>query len=332
MTSSGRQLGARRLLRAEGSDPLLAMYEQLLVVRRFEERVEALRIANEIQGSVHLCIGQEATAVGACAALEVGDPVYATYRGHGWALAAGAPLEGLFAELLGRESGVNGGRGGSAYLSHAASGFMGENSIVGAGAPIAVGSALASRNLGDGRVTVTVFGDGATNQGAVHEALNMAAAFSLPVIFVCENNVYSELTPIDEMVAQPKLYRRAAAYGMQAARVDGNDVSAMAETVSYAAERCRQGSGPVFLEAMTYRLCGHYIGDAETYRTEAEVAERRLTEPIVVAGQQLRDKGVDQETLDELDERVSARVDAAADHALGTPHADVTNIREYLYA
>jgi len=332
VTITDINVGARGLLRTEVSDPLLAMFEQLLVVRRFEERTEALRKENEIQGSVHLCIGQEATAVGACAALEVGDPVYATYRGHGWALASGVPLEGMFAELLGRESGVNGGRGGSAYLSYAPAGFMGENSIVGAGAPIAVGSALASRNFGDGRVTVSVFGDGATNQGAVHEALNMAAVFSLPVIFVCENNVYSELTPIEEMVAEPELYRRAAAYGMQASRVDGNDVSAMAAAVSDAAERCRRGGGPVFLEAMTYRLCGHYIGDAETYRTATEVSERSLIEPIKVTAQQLRARGVDEGELDKLDSSVRARVDAAADGALAAPLADTTTLFEHLYA
>jgi pyruvate dehydrogenase E1 component alpha subunit len=179
---------------------------------------------------------------------------------------------------------------------------------------------------------VSVFGDGATNQGAVHEALNMAAVFSLPVIFVCENNVYSELTPIEEMVAEPELYRRAAAYGMQASRVDGNDVSAMAAAVSDAAERCRRGGGPVFLEAMTYRLCGHYIGDAETYRTATEVSERSLIEPIKVTGQQLRARGVDEDELDKLDRSVRARVDAAADGALAAPLADTATLGEHLYA
>jgi pyruvate dehydrogenase E1 component alpha subunit len=310
----------------------LRYFEEMLVVRLFEERVLELRRSEEVQGSVHLCIGQEAVPVGACAALNVDDPVYATYRGHGWALACGAPLEAMFAEVLGRESGVNAGRGGSAYLSCSSAAFMGENSIVGGGVPIAVGSALASRFRKDGKVAVTVFGDGATNQGSVHEAMNMAAAFSLAVIFVCENNVYSELTPIADMVAEADLSKRAAAYGMRSLRVDGNDPDAVAAAVGEAAEEARAGAGPTFVEALTYRLCGHYIGDAETYRTPEEVDEARIREPLVAIIDALGAAGVEPSSIDECRDNAHRRVEVAADTALTTPFAPTNTVREHLYA
>ncbi|GAA3220093.1 thiamine pyrophosphate-dependent dehydrogenase E1 component subunit alpha [Nonomuraea helvata] len=301
-------------------------------IRCFEETVTRLRVEEQIVGSVHLCIGQEAIPVGACAALDLTrDAVFATYRGHGWALACGADPAALFAELLGRETGTNGGRAGSAYLSDPDHGFYGENSIVGAGAPIAVGAALAARYDGSGRVALTVFGDGAMNQGAVHEAMNMASAFDLPVVFLVENNRYSELTPIAAMVRNADLVARSAAYGMPGARVDGNDVDAVRRAVAEAVDTCRSGRGPVLIEAHTQRLVGHYIGDAQVYRPRDEVELARTAEPIVVLTAALRAAGVSDAELTGIETRVRAEIETAAAMALAAPPADPNAVKEHVY-
>ncbi|WP_422771097.1 thiamine pyrophosphate-dependent dehydrogenase E1 component subunit alpha [Plantactinospora sp. WMMC1484] len=309
-------------------DDLHAMWR----IRAFEEKVRELRVAGDIVGSVHLCIGQEAGPVGTGPVLAPQDALFATYRGHGWALARGVPAEPLLAELLGRATGINGGRGGSAYFTAPEHGFWGENSIVGAGAPIAVGAALAARTDDSGRVAVTVFGDGALNQGSVHEALNMAGAFKLPVVFVCENNRYSELTPIADMVADPELWRRAAPYGMPGHRVDGNDPAQVRAAAAEAVDRARGGAGPTLLELMTERLVGHYIGDAEQYRPAGEV-ERALTrEPIARLRAALAATGVGAAELDAAESRARAEIDRAAEAALAAPAADPTTAREHVYA
>lgn len=301
-------------------------------IRRFEEKVHALRTDGAIVGSVHLCNGQEAIAVGGVAALQPADAVFATYRGHGWAIACGAPLRALFAELLGRATGVNGGRGGSAYLSAPDHGFYGENSIVGGGAPIATGAALASAFDGSGRVALTVLGDGAMNQGSVHEAMNFAAALDLPVVFCCENNRYSELTPIADMVRNDRLVDRAAAYGMPGARVDGNDVDAVRMAVLDAVERARRGEGPSLIEAMTQRLVGHYIGDAEQYRPSGEVDAAIRDEPIVRLQRALLDRGTAEEELHGIDADVRREVDEAAALALADPLSDAARAQEGCYS
>lgn len=301
-------------------------------IRAFEEKVRELRLAGEIVGSVHLCIGQEAGPVGACSVLEPRDALFATYRGHGWALARGVPAEAMFAELLGRASGLNAGRGGSAYFTAPEYGFNGENSIVGGGAPLAVGAALAARVDGSGRVAVAVFGDGAVNQGAVHEALNMAGAFRLPVVFVCENNGYSELTPIAAMVADPELWHRAAAYGMPGRRVDANDPSVVRVATAEAVQRARGADGPTFLELMTERLVGHYIGDAEQYRRPGEVDAARAREPLVRLHDALAAQGVSDAELTGIVSRARAEIEQAAGRALAAPPADATSAREHIYA
>jgi pyruvate dehydrogenase E1 component alpha subunit len=258
--------------------------------------------------------------------------VFATYRGHGWAIARGVPLEPLFAELLGRESGICGGRGGSAYFTAPQFGFYGENSIVGAGAPIALGAALAGRHDGSGRVAVTVFGDGAMNQGSVHEALNFAAAFELPVVFICENNTWSELTPIADMVAEPELWKRAAGYGMHGYRLDGNDPAAVREFVTDAVESARDGEGPVLLELMTERLVGHYIGDAEHYRRPGELEQANAREPLVRIRQALLASGASADDLAVIGAAVAQEIDVASARALAAPLADPTTLKEHLYA
>ncbi|MDW5596242.1 thiamine pyrophosphate-dependent dehydrogenase E1 component subunit alpha [Conexibacter stalactiti] len=311
---------------------LAGQFAAMLRIRRFEERIEKMRHAGEVIGSVHLCIGQEAIPVGARAALEERDALFSTYRGHGWALACGVPAEALFGELLGKRTGVNGGRGGSAYFSAPSYGFYGENSIVGGGAPIAAGAALAARYDGSGAIALTAFGEGAMNQGSVHEALNFAAAFDLGVIFVIENNRYSELTPTKDMVRDDELWKRAAAYGIPGVRVDGNDPLAVRDAVAEAAARARAGEGPTVVETMTERLVGHYIGDGEAYRQEGEVAAAREREPLVVARAALLDGGMSADSLEELVTSVEAEIDAAAAAALAAEPADTTTVREHLHA
>jgi pyruvate dehydrogenase E1 component alpha subunit len=305
----------------------LDLYEAMLAIRLFEERVRDLRLGGDIAGSVHLEIGQEAIAVGALLALRPGDPVFSTYRGHGWALASGSSFSSLFAELLGREAGVNGGRGGSAYLSDVTHGFYGENSIVGAGAPIACGAALAAKRTRSGAVVLTVFGDGAMNQGSVSEALNFASALSLPVIFVCENNRYSELTLLADVVASDQLYERGAPYRIPSVRIDGNDPRAVAEAVSEAAERGRSGGGPSLIEAMTERIVGHYIGDHEQYRAPGELERISADEPLARLTRHLPEPDVGA-----VRGRLSELISHASEWALQAELADVGAVRDHLYA
>jgi TPP-dependent pyruvate/acetoin dehydrogenase alpha subunit len=303
----------------------------MLAIRGFEENIHELRLGGEVAGSVHLEIGQEAIPVGALLALRPDDAVFCTYRGHGWALASGATFTAVFAELLGREGGVNGGRGGSAYLSDAAHHFYGENSIVGAGAPIACGAALAATYDGSGRVALTVFGDGAMNQGSVSEALNFAAALRLPVIFVCENNRYSELTLIADVVANDQMYQRGEPYRIPGVRIDGNNPVAVAGAVAAAAERARAGEGPTLIEAMTERLVGHYIGDAEQYRVHGELERIQADEPIERISRSLHAAGR-ADAVAAARAAVTQLLLTARAEALAQPLADQRNVRDHLYA
>lgn len=322
-----------------GNDPavrlgenLIRTYREMVRIRVFEETVLRLRLAGSVAGSIHLCIGQEAIPVGVSTVRAPQDVVFATYRGHGWALAWGAPPEALFAEICGRATGTNGGRAGSAMLSYPASGFMGENSIVGAGAPIAVGAGLAATFDGSGRVAIAVFGDGAVNQGALHEALNFAAVYDLPVIFICENNGWSELTPIEAMVRDPLLANRATAYGISGERIDGNDVEAVAAAAKRAFDRARAGEGPSFIEAITARLVGHYVGDPDTVRTEEERARARADEPLARIRRAVHGDAEGSAALEAIDAEVTAEMDEAAERALAAPTADPLTVREHLYA
>lgn len=290
---------------------LVHAYEQMLTVRGFEERAEQLFYGNEIKGSVHLAIGQEAVAVGARAALRDGDLVLPTYRGHAYALAWGMPLAAGFGELLGRESGCNHGRGGSKHFADIAHGVLPGNAIVAASLPIACGTALAARMDGRAEATVVPFGEGATNQAVFHEAMNLALIWGLPVIFLCENNLYSEMTPIARMSRNVDIAERAAAYPMPARVVDGMSVHAVHEAVAEAAGRARDGGGPSFIEAKTYRYCGHMPGDTEPYRTKDEIALWRTRDPIDQARRALQDLG---RTVDELD-AIVAKVASALTEA-----------------
>jgi pyruvate dehydrogenase E1 component alpha subunit/2-oxoisovalerate dehydrogenase E1 component len=263
--------------------------------------------------------------VGACRALEERDALTVTYRGHGWALARGLPIAHLFAELLGRDSPLCGGRAGSAYLLSAAHGFLGENSIVGAGLPLAAGAALAARFKGDGSASVCALGDGAMNQGGVHEALNFAAYQRLPLVVVLENNRYSELTPIAAMIATETLVERAQAYGMPGVQIDGNDADEVEAAVTEALARARQGGGPTLIEAMTERIVGHYDADPQHYRPKGEIESALEREPLA----RLRAR-LGEETVRTMDAEVEAVLDAALEEALNLPFPDPATAREHV--
>jgi TPP-dependent pyruvate/acetoin dehydrogenase alpha subunit len=313
------------------STELADAHRAMLRIRVVEETVLDMRLAGTIVGSVHLEMGQEAVPVGVVGARDPGDAVFSTYRGHGWALACGLSVQSLLAELAGRIGGPNDGRGGSAHFSDPEHGFFGENSIVGGGVPIAVGAALAGRFDGTGRAAITVFGDGATNQGSVHESMNLAAAMRLPVLFVCENNGLSELTRIDEMVAEPELFRRAAGYGMPGLRIDGNDPFLVREAAREALDRARAGGGPTFLEVMTQRITGHYIGDPEQYWRPGELDAAKADEPLVRMRARLADAGLDEAGIEALEAPVRAEVAAARATVEALPFVDPSTAREHLY-
>jgi TPP-dependent pyruvate/acetoin dehydrogenase alpha subunit len=304
-------------------------YRAMRRIRRFEERALELWKAGEIVGSMHLCCGQEAIAVGACRTLAASDALTATYRGHGWALARGVGVGDLFAELMGRQSPLCGGRGGSAYLSSAAHGFLGENSIVGAGVPIALGAALAAHRDGEGAVSLVAIGDGALNQGSVHEALNFAAVWQLPLVVVVENNVYSELTPIRDMVRIERLSSRAEGYGMPGVTVDGRAIAPVESAVADAVGRARGGGGPSLVEALCDRLVGHYTADIQQYRPRGELEEAAAREPL----RRLRDEHPGLvAAFDDADAAIEAELEAAIEGARATPVADPSSALGHLYA
>lgn len=312
---------------------LRRMVKTMLLIRRFEEQAVAFFQSGELRGSLHPCIGQEATNVGAIFALRRDDTITCTYRGHGQAIAKGLDPKEAMAELLGRRSGCSKGKGGSMHYTDLSVGLLGENAIVGAGAPIAVGAALRARLDKTGQVAMTFFGDGAINQGALLEALNLAAAWQAPVIFFCENNLYSEMTPIRNMIGTATLAERAAGFGLPTATVDGYDPIAVYETTLEAVERARSGGGPVFIEAMTYRLFGHMVGDSEPYRSKEEVAEWRARDPITTFPQRLiAEFGFTQAEIDAVKAEVEAEIKEIARFALESPWPEVSEIADHVFA
>lgn len=265
------------------------------LIRRFEETLVELVDRNEVPGTTHEYVGQEAVAAGVCHALATGDVITSTHRGHGHILAKGGDPRRVMAELMGKDTGYNRGRGGSMHVADLSLGIYGANGIVGAGVPIACGAAFASKLEGTGRVAVAFFGDGGINQGVVHEALNLAAIWKLPVIFICENNGYAATTPLREMVAIERLAGRASAYGMPGAFVDGMDVLAVSLTASTAVARARAGEGPTLIECKTYRLVGHFTAErfrAFKYRSDDEIAAWRKRDPLVTYPAWLVEQGI----------------------------------------
>ncbi|MEU6468257.1 thiamine pyrophosphate-dependent dehydrogenase E1 component subunit alpha [Streptomyces massasporeus] len=302
---------------------LLDRYERMAVIRRTEKAAHDLFLQGLVKGTTHLAAGQEAIAVGASAALRPDDYVFATYRGHHHALARGATPEECLAELMSRATGLCGAKGGSMHLTKAATGMLGSYAIVGSHLPMAVGAAWSARLRGTEQLAVAFFGDGATNIGAFHESLNLAAVWRLPVLFVCENNLYMEYTPIADVTAVPRpAADRAPAHGIPGEVVDGNDVVAVEEAVGRLARRARAGDGPAVLEAETYRHFGHSRADPASYRPAEEVERWLKHDPLDLARGRLAELGVGAETVAEADERARAVVERAVEAAKAAPPPD----------
>jgi TPP-dependent pyruvate/acetoin dehydrogenase alpha subunit len=308
-------------------------YRQMLEIRAFEEKVHALFQAGEIQGTTHICSGQEAVSIGAVATMEPGDVQTNTYRGHGEALALGMDPEVAFAEIMGRSTGGSKGLGGSMHLIDTAKGNIGANAIVGAGMPIAVGAALAFKLRGEKHMALTFFGDGATNIGTFHESLNMAAVWKAPVIFIISNNLYGEYTPMRDTTPIDDLARRADPYDMPGVIVDGQDVDAVYEATLTAVERARAGDGPSLLEMKTYRYRGHSRSDPANYRVEGELEAWQKRDPILVLGARLAEEGLlSVDAQEALRVETEANIEAAAERAAAAPFVTIEEADSYVYA
>jgi TPP-dependent pyruvate/acetoin dehydrogenase alpha subunit len=295
-------------------------YSRMHVIRLFETAMHRLFLAGEVHGTTHLGAGQEAVAVGTCLALRPDDYVAGTYRGHGHALAKGTPPEPLIAEMLGRATGVCGGRAGSMNVVDIEHGLIGCYGIVGGSIAAALGAALSGKR--QGRVAVAFFGDGAVNQAYFHECLNMAKVFLLPAVFVCENNFYGEFTAMASVTAGADIAGRARAYDLPAAVVDGNDMWAVYEAASEAVERARSGDGPTLLECQTYRHYGHSKSDPAPYRPKEEVERWLARDPLKLARARLLDDGVSEEQLDDIEAQANALIERAVAGALAAPYPD----------
>ncbi len=312
---------------------LLAMHRQMLVIRHFEEAVRSLASGGAVPGLVHLCAGQEATNVGVCAALEPSDVIASHHRGHGHCLARGARPDLLMAEILGKVTGYGLGRSGSMHVIDLEHGNLGTNGIVGGGIPLATGAALAARTRGERRVSVCFFGDGALNQGLVHECMNMAAIWSLPVVFVCENNGYGVFTAIEDVTAGRNMLTRGEVFDIPSRMIDGMDVVVVHDAAREAVERARGDGGPSFLICNTYRFGGHHVGDQQTYKDSAEAAAWRLKDPILKTARALIEAGrIDAAGLEAIDKEVAAMIRDAVEFAKGSAEPGPDLLEAYLYA
>jgi TPP-dependent pyruvate/acetoin dehydrogenase alpha subunit len=313
-------------------EQLLDFLGRMIEIRLFEEEIQRFFTQNLVRGSTHLCSGQEAVAVGACANLRKTDAMLCTYRGHGAVLAMGAPLDRTFGEILGKRQGLCAGKGGSMHLTDVSVGAYGSFAIVGAHLPIATGFGFAAKYAGTDDVCLCFFGDGTVNIGAFHEAMNLAAIWKLPVIFVCENNLYGEYSPVARTTPIERLVARADGYAMPGVRIDGNDVREAFRAVGEAVDRARSGEGPTLIEAMTYRHKGHSRTDPATYRPKEEVEEWLARDPIPGLEEALRQLGVPDERIEEVRAAATAKVEEHRDRALGWPAPDPAGRFEDVYA
>jgi len=307
-------------------DAKLELYRTQVALRQFEKRAYDLFLENYVKGTSHLSLGQEAIAAGFAAAMRRDDYTFATYRGHAHTLARGVPMTPVLAELMGRTNGLMAGKGGSMHLTSVEHGVMGSYAIIGAHLPIACGAAWSAQYRGTDQVAVCFFGDGSTNIGAFHEALNFAAIWKLPVVFVCENNLWMEYTRTTEITAVPNpAADRASAYGLESIIVDGNDVDAVYAVATTAIERARAGEGPSLIEALTYRHGGHSRADPGKYRPDDEVAEWLAKDPIPMYHARLLAEGATEAQLVQIELEVAAQVDLATEEAKAgpTPGADL---------
>jgi acetoin:2,6-dichlorophenolindophenol oxidoreductase subunit alpha len=312
------------------SELLREFFREMLLIRRFEEKVEERFRAGELPGFLHVAIGQEAVAVGVCRALEDNDVIASTHRAHGHTLAKGTHPNEVMAELYGKLEGCSHGYGGSMHLYDVERGNLGANAVVGGGLPAIVGAALAFKFRDEPRVAVAFFGDGATNIGTFHEALNLAQLWNVPAVFVCENNHWAESTPAKQHMPIEDVIKRAEAFGMEAMKVDGQNVSEVYEATQKAVEHARSGRGPVFMDVETYRLSGHYIGDPQVYRPKDEVPRLRETEDPIT---KLRDElELSDEEFDEVDSEVTELVEASVEFAKAATDPKPEDALKNIYA
>lgn len=314
-------------------DISLGWWRKMVEIRLFEEKVQELFMQGLVEGTTHLCQGQEAVCVGAIGAMAPEDYLTITYRGHGHALARGMAMESAFAEMMGRSTGCCGGVGGSMHLTDFARGLIGAFAIVGAGLPVAVGAAMSAKLRGANSVALTFFGDGSVNIGTFHEALNMAAVWKAPVVFIIENNLYGEFTPVRDTTPIDDLADRAAGYGIPGRIVDGQDVGAMHSETLAAIERARAGDGPTLIEAKTYRFRGHSKSDPAKYRPEGELERWKERDPISLLGEQLAAAGdLSPDDQKAIWAETQVEVDLAAERAAAAPYPTVKEIEGYVYA
>lgn len=331
--SASEHITQSRTLPNQDSEFAVKAYREMAFIREFEKQVQSLSLESppKVVGSVHLCAGQEAIPVGACAALNKGDRVVSTYRGHGWALAWGLNPQAVMNEICHRADGLNGGRAGSAMLMAPSTGFIGENSIVGAGGPIADGVAMAAKM--DGGVVLVSFGDGAMNQGSLHEAMVFASARKLPVLFVCENNGWSEMTQTSKIVSLDRLSRRAIAYGMPGVTIDGRNPQVVRDTIALASERARKGEGPSLIECRVDRLWGHYNRDIQHYRPKDDIRSAEASDPLKLLRERiLANDTTAADMLDSVDQEVEAQVAEIVSNARAAVAPAPSTAQDHLFA
>lgn len=297
----------------------IEMYKKMLEIRKFEEKVYELFAQNLVPGTMHLYIGEEAVAVGVCAVLESNDYITSTHRGHGHCIAKGASLKKMMAELFGKRTGYCKGKGGSMHITDKQIGMLGANAVVGGAIPIAVGAGLSCKLRYPERVTACFFGDGASNQGTFHEGINMAAVWDLPVLFVCENNLYAMGTRQSLAMKVANIAERAAGYGIPGVTVDGNDVLAVHKAAKEAVSRARKGKGPTLIECKTYRHKGHSRFDPAKYRAEPEVEEWMARDPLVLFKRYLLQKGMPEELFKKIEDQIDIEIDEAVEFATTSP-------------
>lgn len=325
--------GIPRIFERFSTQALQGFLRQMYLIRQFEEGAEQAYMRGLVHGTMHLSIGQEATAVGVCSVLERADYITSTHRGHGHCIAKGAEPKFMFAEFFGKDTGYCRGRGGSMHIADLATGNLGANGIVGGGLPIAVGAALALQQEKRPQVVVSFFGDGANNEGAFHESLNMAAIWKLPVVFVCENNQYGMSTSTERSTAVKRIAQRAQAYDMPGVTVDGNDFAAVAEASAQAVERARSGQGPSLLECLTYRHRGHSKSDRNRYRTKEEIDSWIARDPIGRFQETLRSQGlIDEAQIDALIASVEREIAEGIEFAKDSPAPELSSLTSFVYA
>jgi acetoin:2,6-dichlorophenolindophenol oxidoreductase subunit alpha len=330
----GRFKGMTGRVLAEQVDQrlLLTYYKKMLELRVFELKVQELYRNARLPGFVHLYVGEEAVAVGVCSNLEVKDLVFSTHRGHGHALAKGVPADVVLAELWGKATGSSGGRGGSMHMYAPEYGFMGTNGIVGAPIPLATGAALSAKLRKQGQVVVSFFGEGAVNSGSFHEAVNLGSVWNLPVVYVCENNLYATEMAFSRATKNTSVASRAAAYGMRGVEVNGQDVVAVHEAAEKAIRYAREDDGPTLIECKTYRYVGHHEGDPGTdYRTRDEVQHWKHNDPVKLARKRLLDLGAEESKLQAADLEVEQLIDQAVEFADKSPEPLANSVGEHVF-